>query len=202
MTVAPASDTRRFKRVLPDVPAMVVGLGGNAGGASMAWRWRRLDQGLPETRALGACVGIAGGTIVAVLPEGLTFLRAEVGVLRLPQWLILTGVILAALVGTYAVQRQVFDLYLLIGFGVIGYGLRVLGFPLAPIVVGFVLGPVCEINFRRMMLVSQGEVVEHLNGRPIALVVFGLVALVVVYPVVRAVWVRRRGTMRVVEMPV
>ncbi|MCB2008941.1 MAG: tripartite tricarboxylate transporter permease [Rhodoferax sp.] len=167
---------------------MVVGLRGDAGGASMAWRWRRLDQGLPETSALGACVGIAGGAIVAVL--------------RLSKWLIPSGVILAALVGTYAVQRQVFDLYLLIGFGVAGYVLRILGFPLAPVVVGFVLGPVCEINFRRMMLVSQGEVVEHLSGRPIALVVFVLVVMVVVYPLVRAVWVRRRGTVRIAEVAV
>ncbi len=183
---------------IPGDPIVAVLMGGLlmqgiTAGPTMFLNHADVVQGLFVVFILGA---------VLLLPMGLMFLRAVVAVLRLPQWLILTGVILAALVGTYAVQRQVFDLYLLIGFGVIGYGLRVLGFPLAPIVVGFVLGPVCEINFRRMMLVSQGEVVEHLSGRPIALVVFGLVAMVVVYPLVRMVWMRRRPPTRVSEVPV
>ncbi len=57
-----------------------------------------------------------------------------------------------SLVGTYSVSRQINDLWLLILFGLIGYVLRKANYPLAPLVIGFVLGPIFESNFRRTVL--------------------------------------------------
>lgn len=114
---------------------------------------------------------------ILLLPLGLVFIRGIVGLLRLPLWGIMAGVLMISLVGTYAVSREILDIYMLLFFGLMGYVLRKADYPLAPLVVGFVLGPIFEANFRRTALVSQGELIEYLSTRPIALTVLALIAV-------------------------
>jgi len=114
---------------------------------------------------------------VLLLPLGLVFMRGIVGMLRLPLWGIMAGVLMVSLVGTYAVSREILDLFALLVFGMLGYLLRKGDYPLAPLVVGFVLGPIFEANFRRTVLVSQGNLIDYLGTRPIALGVLVLVAV-------------------------
>ena len=116
-----------------------------------------------------------------LLPLGLVFMRGIVGMLRLPLWGIMAGVLMISLVGTYAVSREILDLFALLFFGMLGYLLRKGDYPLAPLVVGFVLGPIFEANFRRTVLVSQGNLIEYLGTRPIALGVLALVVVGIVF---------------------
>jgi putative tricarboxylic transport membrane protein len=51
----------------------------------------------------------------------------------------------------------VFDLWVMLGFGVVGYFLRKFDYPLAPMVIGAVLGPICEANFRRSLVISGND---------------------------------------------
>jgi putative tricarboxylic transport membrane protein len=81
------------------------------------------------------------------------FVRA----LMLPRWFLIPGVAALAFVAVYAVNGSSFDLVLMTLFGVVGYGMRKLGFPLAPVVLGLVLGPLMEKNLRRAMALSGGE---------------------------------------------
>ncbi len=119
---------------------------------------------------------------ILLLPLGLLFIKGVVRVLKLPQWSIMAGVLMISLVGTYSVARQISDLWLLIVFGLLGYGLRKANFPLAPLVIGFVLGPIFESNFRRTILISQGDLFSYVQTRPITVSVLCLIALFVVLP--------------------
>ncbi len=120
-----------------------------------------------------------------LLPLGLVFIRAVVRILRLPHWSIMTGVLMISLVGTYTVARQINDLWLLIFFGLLGYVLRKANYPLAPLVIGFVLGPIFESNFRRSVLISQGDLFSYVLSRPIALTVLFCVVAVLFVPLLR-----------------
>jgi putative tricarboxylic transport membrane protein len=119
---------------------------------------------------------------IFLLPLGLLFIRGVVRILTLPQWSIMIGVLMISLIGTYSVSRQIFDLGVLLFFGAVGYFLRKTGYPLAPLVIGFILGPIFESNFRRTVLVSQGDLFWYLGSRPIALAVLACVAISLLLP--------------------
>ena len=127
---------------------------------------------------------------VLLLPMGLLFIRGVVRVLKLPQWSIMAGVLMISLVGTYSVSRQINDLWLLIVFGLIGYVLRKANYPLAPLVIGFVLGPIFETNFRRSVLISQGDLFTYIQTRPITIAVLIIAGLFVLLPAIR--WLMRK----------
>lgn len=80
-----------------------------------------------------------------------------VRVLRLPRWILMPGVAALSFVAVYAVNQSPFDLVLMAGFGLLGYGMRKGGFPLAPVILGLVLGPLMEKNLRRALALSGGE---------------------------------------------
>jgi len=92
-------------------------------------------------------------------------------------------------VAVYAVNGSAFDLALMTGFGVVGYLMRKLGFPLAPVVLGLVLGPVMERNLRRAMALSGGDW-KVLFDSPIAITLWVLAAASLVVPAL--LW-RREG---------
>ena len=119
---------------------------------------------------------------ILLLPLGLFFIRGVVQILKLPQWGIMAAVLMISLIGTYSVSRQINDLWLLLFFGLLGYILRKTNYPLAPLVIGFILGPVFESNFRRTVLVSQGDLFTYLGSRPIALTVLICVAIFICLP--------------------
>lgn len=87
------------------------------------------------------------------LPLVGVFVRA----LTLPRWFLLPAVAALSFVAVYAVNQSAFDLVLMTGFGVVGYLLRKTGVPLAPIILGLVLGPLMEKSLRRAMSLSGGD---------------------------------------------
>jgi putative tricarboxylic transport membrane protein len=119
------------------------------------------------------------------------FVRA----LMLPRWFLIPGVAALAFVAVYAVNGSAFDLALMTAFGVTGYLMRKLGFPLAPVVLGLVLGPIMERSLRRAMALSGGEW-GVLFDSPIAI---GLWVLALASLVLPALLRRREGTRVVVD---
>ena len=89
----------------------------------------------------------------------------------------------------YTVNNSVFDLYLLIGFGIFGYVSRKFGFEGAPLVLAFVIGPRIESAFRQSLLLSDGDFSIFVS-RPISAICLGLSALVLLSGVLP--WLRRR----------
>jgi putative tricarboxylic transport membrane protein len=94
-------------------------------------------------------------------------------------------VLLLSTLGTYALQRQVADLWIMWLFGLVGYLMRKGGFPLAPFVIGVVLGPIFESNLRRTTIMVGGDFWGFMLGRPIALCVLALALAALVLPMVR-----------------
>ena len=85
-------------------------------------------------------------------------------------------------VGTYASGNRLFEVWVMLGFGVLGYGMEKYGFPLGPMVLGFVLGPIFETNLRRAMMFSGGDLMPFIT-RPISAVLLGFAVLALIYMV-------------------
>jgi putative tricarboxylic transport membrane protein len=105
-------------------------------------------------------------------------------VLRIRRSYLIPIVLLLCAIGTYALQSSVFDLWVMLGFGLVGIFFRLARYPLAPIVIGTVLGPILEKNFRRALLLSDDGLLIFMK-RPVSatLVVINafLVAGVLIY---------------------
>lgn len=173
---------------IPGDPVVAVLMGGLMiqgvqPGATMFTNHPDVVQGIFAVFLIGA---------VLLMPLGFAFMRAIVGILKLPAWSIMSSVLMISIVGTYAVSRQVTDIWMLLFFGIVGFLLRKADFPLAPIVIGFVLGPIFEKNFRRTGLISQGDLFGYILERPIALGVLTLTVLFLIVPFIR--WPGRTPT--------
>jgi putative tricarboxylic transport membrane protein len=114
-----------------------------------------------------------------------------VSVLRLPQHMLATLVLLLCLVGAYSLNNSQLDLWVLVGFGLFGYALRKLAIDPSPLVVALVLGPMMEKTLRQSLFMSRGDVLEMLS-RPLTLTLLLLGLAAVVAPVVTR-WVRGRA---------
>ena len=73
----------------------------------------------------------------------------------MPQTLIMPVIFVLCVVGSYAIAQRLFDVYVMLAFGVIGFVLRQLNFPMAPLVLGIVLGDLLEKNLRRGLVLSR-----------------------------------------------
>ena len=101
--------------------------------------------------------------------------------LHVPNWLLVPAIAAVSFVGVYAVHATTFDLVFMVVLGVIGWLLRKLGFPMVPLILGFVLGDMMEQNLRRALSISNGSL-EILYASPITWVLWGLAALVIAVP--------------------
>ena len=83
--------------------------------------------------------------------------RIFASMLAIPPWLLIPGILAISFIGVYAINGTVFDLMMVVGIGVIGYFLRKFNVPMAPLVLGVVLGDVMEQNLRRALSITNGE---------------------------------------------
>jgi putative tricarboxylic transport membrane protein len=113
-----------------------------------------------------------------------------VSVLRLPQHLLATLVLLLCLLGAYSLNNSFLDLWILLIFGVFGYGLRKVNVDPSPLVVALVLGPMMEKTLRQSLFLGRGSVVE-LISRPLTASLLLLGALAILAPLLVRLWRRR-----------
>jgi len=119
----------------------------------------------------------------------LTCVPLFAAILRVPFSIIAPIILVACAVGAYTVNNALFDVWLMVGFGIAGYLLVKLGYPIAPLVLALVLGDLAESSFRQSMLLSQGSLsIFWSNGLVSA--IFGLGILLLVWPLIS--WVRER----------
>jgi len=93
-------------------------------------------------------------------------------------------------VGTYAANLNIFDVWVMIGFGVLGYLLTKLGYELGPFILALVLGPLFEQSLRQSLIMSSQNVLIFLT-RPISAALLALSALLLIL-FVRGEWTKRR----------
>ena len=103
-------------------------------------------------------------------------------VLSIPGSYLLPVVIACCFVGSFSANNRIFDILVMVIFGLVGYILKRWEYPLAPMVVGFILAPLLEENVRRSLMRTEGSFLPILSS-PIALVFFILTAVMVVLSV-------------------
>ncbi|TWO68409.1 transporter [Caenimonas sedimenti] len=132
---------------------------------------------------------------IGILIYGLTLTKFLVQVLRVPTTIIVPIILVLCTVGTFALASRLFDIWVMVFFGVLGFVLRRFGYPMAPLVLGIVLGDLLEKNFRRGLVLSDGDLSPFFT-RPISGVMFGLIVLVVLLrlPMLRRLFTRRPAT--------
>ena len=87
----------------------------------------------------------------------LPLVRVFISILRTPKHILMPLIALLSIVGVYTTSGSSFDIVLMIIFGIIGWTMRRTGFPLAPLILGVVLGSLIETNFRRALIYSDGS---------------------------------------------
>ncbi len=98
-------------------------------------------------------------------------------VLRLPLYILYPLILGVSLVGVYSVSGSLFDLGLVMAFGLLGYLMRKLDYPAAPLILGLALGAGMERALRQSLMMSEGSL-SILVSRPISAVMLSLAALV------------------------
>ena len=104
---------------------------------------------------------------IGILIYGLTLTKLLVQVLRVPQHVLVPIIFVLCTVGSFAISGRLFDVYVMLAFGLIGFVLRNYGYPMAPLVLGIVLGDLFEKNLRRALVLSDGELAPFFT-RPIS----------------------------------
>lgn len=118
---------------------------------------------------------------VMLLVLNLPLIGVWVQLLRIPYRTLYASLILFMIVGAYSLSNSVFDVGLLLVFGIVGYGLRKLDFDTAPLILAYVLGGPMEFNLRQTLMLGRGSW-SYLLDRPIALTVLAAAALVAILP--------------------
>lgn len=130
-----------------------------------------------------------GNIILLVL--NLPLIGLWVRMLLVPYQYLYPAILIFVCIGAYSVRSNPADVLMVLGFGVLGYGLRIAGLPAAPLLLGFVLGPLIETQFRRSMVLAQGDFTT-IMARPIAGTVLALTSLMLIWSVVSAMRRRRK----------
>ena len=112
---------------------------------------------------------------------------------RLPGVLLVPSILILMCVGVYVINGRPVDLWIMLISGIAGYFLEKVNVPLAPIILGMILGPMAEQSVRRALLISRGDATELLT-RPISALLAIATALVILWPIYKAV--RRRGSVQ------
>ncbi|MBI2457283.1 MAG: tripartite tricarboxylate transporter permease [candidate division NC10 bacterium] len=130
-----------------------------------------------------------GNVLLLVLNLPLVGIWASM--LRVPYRILMPLIITISAVGVFATDNNIFDMWVMFAFGIIGYLMRKLEFPAAPAVLGLVLGPLVERSLRQSLTISHGDLSIFFT-RPISALLTICALLSLFAPVVRAVWQSRR----------
>jgi putative tricarboxylic transport membrane protein len=129
---------------------------------------------------------------IAGLIVVLTCVPLFAAILRIPFAIIAPVIIVICAIGAYTVHNSMLDVYLMVVFGVAGYVMRKLDYPLAPLVLALVLGDRAEDSFRQSMLISQGDLTVFFSNALVGTIT-GLAMLMLFWPMISAGLRKIRG---------
>ncbi len=122
--------------------------------------------------------------IIAVSP---LFIRFFVRIFQVPAGVLGTIILMLCAVGSFAIRNNMADVWMVFIFGILGYVLEKYKFPVAPIIIGIVLGRLFEEEFRRALIISHGSPMIFLIS-PIGTPIIAASLLIVLFPVFRSLW--------------
>ncbi len=104
----------------------------------------------------GVIVSMYVGNVMLLILN-LPLIGIWVKILKIPYKILFPLILLFCLIGVYSVSNSVFDIYIMLIFGILGYLMKKFGYEGAPLVLAFVLGPMMEQNLRKSLILSQGD---------------------------------------------
>ncbi len=132
---------------------------------------------------------------MAMWISGMLLAKQVVKVLRIPTQIFMPIIGVLCIIGSYSLGLSIFNLYLMLPVGVIAYFLTEMGYPIAPLVIGVILGPMADENLRRALMVSQGSFLPVFT-RPVSLILF----LIIVWTVVSQFQFYRKFKTKLVDL--
>lgn len=138
----------------------------------------------------GAFFAIGGYAMGMYLVLNLPLIPLIAKILDLPKPLLLSLILIFCMIGVYGMSFSVFDLLLLLGFGLVGLGMRLFGFPAAPLILALILGNIMEESMRRALQISGGDWTTFID-KPISLSLLVIAVLSLGLPLLKK---RRKKT--------
>ena len=120
---------------------------------------------------------------IIMVPLGILCIKAAKQILKVPRRILMPLILVFCIVGTFAINNSVFDVGVMLAAGVIAYLLEENGFPIAPAILGVVLGGMLEENFVTSLIKAEGNLLEFV-ARPIAATLAVVTVLVWFTPIV------------------
>lgn len=124
--------------------------------------------------------------------QGKVFIKGFVQVTRVPQKILVPILLVICVIGAYAANNSTFDILIVVAFGIIGYFFQRLGFPLTPMVIALVLGPLAEENMRRALLLSDGNFATFIT-RPISAAFLLISLATILWPLAKRVLNKKKA---------
>jgi putative tricarboxylic transport membrane protein len=128
-------------------------------------------------------------SVITFTVVGLLGARYYALLVKVPKQYLLPAILIFCIVGSFAIRNTVFDIWVLLGCGLLGYLLQKIDILPAPVILGFVLGPILEDNFRRSLIMSDGDWTTFLT-RPISLGLILINVCILVGPNL-IVWIKK-----------
>ncbi|WP_026702968.1 tripartite tricarboxylate transporter permease [Salibacterium aidingense] len=167
------------------IPLLTFGIPGDAAAAVMLGAF--LIHGLQPgpnlfTSDSDLVYGLFAGMLIAnlfMLLFGLLFVRYFAKIISLDTKILMPIILVLCGIGSFSMNNSMFDVFVMLGFGVVGYFMTKLNVPLSPIILGIILGPMIEENFRRAMVLEGGNL-SFLYSRPITVIFLSLALLTII----------------------
>jgi putative tricarboxylic transport membrane protein len=131
-----------------------------------------------------------GNAMLLVL--NLPLVGVWVKLLAIPRPWLYAGILVFATMGAYTLNNNIVDVAILWVIGLAGFGMRALDVPVAPAIVGLILGPLAEQQFRRALAISQGDASVFVT-HPISFLLLAIAVLIVALPPLLRARARRRA---------
>jgi putative tricarboxylic transport membrane protein len=132
---------------------------------------------------------------VMLLVLNLPLVGMWVKLLKIPRPQLYAGILIFATIGVYGMRQSAFDLFLMLGIGLVGVVMRRFDFPTAPVIVGMILGPLAEAQMRNALSIGEGHWSVFVT-RPMSATLLAVVVAVLVLPRLSA-WLKRKRTLQV-----
>lgn len=114
-----------------------------------------------------------------------------VRLLSIPYHLLFPSILVFICIGAYAVSQSAFEVWMVVLFGFVGFAMRIFDWPSAPLLLGFVLGPMLEEHFRRALLISRGSLQIFID-RPVSATIITLTVAMLLW----SFWAQKRARLR------
>jgi putative tricarboxylic transport membrane protein len=149
-------------------------------------------------------IGLVGAIMLVYLFSNIAmylieagFIKQFVRLLSIPKYILFPAIFICCVMGTFALNNRVFDVWVLFGASLVGYAMTQLRMPILPLIIGGLMGQTFERNLRRALIASKGNFMDIFN-RPLAAIFFIMSVLIIISPIVikRIKALRKRKAVR------